>query len=650
MLQAIRDKTSGWFATIILTMIIVTMAFFGINDYMTRRVDDYVARVEGPRSFFGLWGGQMRDIEKNEYSLRIDQVRQQERRTQGDKFDALAFESPANKRKILDQMIDEALLSLAAEKSGVVAGKGAIQRAILAEQAFRGADGKFDPTQYRLTLQSINMTPDRFEKQVRDDLINNLVPREIAASELASDAEVEAVLKLSQQTRDVRFLEVPPPEAAPAAPTPAEINAWYAAHPAQYRSPERVAVEYVELDASTMPVNAVASEEELRKRYEESKGKAGTADQRMASHILVSLPEKPTPAQAAAALAKAREVAAKARAPGADFAALARPYSDDVGSKDSGGDLGPVEKGVFGDDFDRAFFALQPGQVSEPVKLPDGYHVIWYRELVAGSAKPFEEMRAQLEAEFEQSERERAYNDLAGKLIDKIYDDPSQLQPAAQEMKLPVVRTGLFSREQGEGIAALEPVRKAAFVDAQKLDRQVSDLVDVEPNHAVVLHVIDYKAPAPIPLAEIRDRVAADFAADREQKAAKARAESLLARASKGEDLQLLAAEVKRPVSDVPHITRQAPNPELAPLVDAAFRLPRPVAGKPDFALAKLGPTHFALVAVTAVNDGDLRGLDAAQKAKLREQLATMRGAVEARLYIEGLRKQYTVKIAEDQL
>jgi peptidyl-prolyl cis-trans isomerase D len=217
-------------------------------------------------------------------------------------------------------------------------------------------------------------------------------------------------------------------------------------------------------------------------------------------------------------------------------------------------------------------------------------------------------------------------------------------------MKLPVARTGLFSREQGEGIAALEPVRKAAFADAQKLDRQVSDLVDIQPNHADVLHVIDYTAPAQIPLAEIRDRVAADFAADREQKAAKARAESLLARARKGEDLQLLAAEVKRPVSDVPHITRQAPNPELAPLVDAAFRLPRPVAGKPDFALAKLGPTHFALVAVTAVNDGDLRGLDAAQKAKLREQLATMRGAVEARLYIEGLRKQYTVKIAEDQL
>nr|MBP8080992.1 peptidylprolyl isomerase [Arenimonas sp.] len=373
-------------------------------------------------------------------------------------------------------------------------------------------------------------------------------------------------------------------------------------------------------------------------------------EQRMASHILVQVDEKAPAAQDAAALAKARDIAAKARLPGADFAALAAANSDDVGSKDSGGDLGPVEKGVFGDAFDKVFLALQPGQVSDPVRLPDGWHVLLYREMIPGSAKSFEEVRPELEAEYLESERERVFNDISGRLVDKIYADPGELAPAATALNLPLNRTGLFSRNAGEGIAALEPVRKAAFEDGQKIDRQVSDPVEIGSNHVVVLHVIDVQPAATLPLAGIRDRVMADLMADRLAKASKARAEALLARALKGETLDALAFEVGRPVSDVPGVTRQAPNPQLAPLIDEAFRLPRPVAGKNDVGLARLTPDRHALITVSKVTDGDLSTLDATTRASLKEQLAKARGAVDARSYVEALRKQYTIKIAEDRL
>jgi len=650
MLQAIRDKTSGWFATIILGLIIVTMMFFGIEGYMQRRPDDYLARVEGPRKVFGLMAGQVRDIDQRSFSERFNRVRSNERASKGKDFDAAAFESLANKRKVLDDMVDEALLALAAERAGIVAGTAAVQREIMQEKGFQGASGTFDKTQYALALQSMNLTAQRYEQLVREDMINSLLPRELQATGLAGNDELEAFLKLSRQTRDVRFLEIPPPAAPVAPPGESEVKAWYDAHLSQYRSPESVAVEYVEVDAASMTVDTVAAEETLRKRYEDTRAKYGTPDQRMASHILVALPAKPSAAQDAAALAKARDLAARARQPGADFAALAAASSDDVGSRDTGGDLGAVEKGVFGDAFDAAFFALKPGQVSEPVKLPDGYHVIWFRELVAGNAKPFEEVRAELEAEYLQSERERVFNDFTGKLVDRIPDHPASFGPAAQEMKLPLQRTGLFSRTQGEGIAALEPVRKAAFADPQKNERLASDLVELEPNHVVVLHVTDVKPSAQLPLAAIHDRVLGDLVADLAVKAAKAHADAILARANKGENLESIATELGRPVSNVPGITRQAPNPQLAPLVDTAFRLPRPVSGRNEFALAKLDPAHYALVGVTAVKDGDLSGLDEATRTNLRQQLATARGAVEARAYMQGLRKEYKITIAEDRL
>ena len=651
MLQAIRDKTSGWFATIVLGVIIVVMTMFGVQDYMQRRPDDYLVRVEGPRKAFGLLAGQVKDITEKSFRERFDRVRTNERNTKGKDFDAAAFESRANKRKVLEEMIDEALLGLAAERAGIVAPNSAVMRNIAKEQGFQGSDGKFDQNMYVLRLQSMGLTAQRYEQLVREDLVNSLLPNELAATEFAGNAELESYLKLSRQTRDVRFLEVPPPAPPAAPPAESELKAWYEGHKSQYRSPESVAVEYVEIDGNTMQVDTVADEDALRKRYQDTKAKYGSADQKLASHILVALPEKATPAQDAAALAKAKDLAAKARRAGADFAALATASSDDVGSKDAGGDLGPVEKGVFGDAFDAAFFKLEPGQVSDPVKLPDGYHVLWFRELVKGDAKPFEEVRAELEAEYLQEERDRQFNDLTGKLIDRIYDDQSAaLVPAAQELKMPVQRTGLFSREAGDGIAALEPVRKAAFAEPQKNERLVSDLVELEPNHVVVLHVTDVKPSAQLPLATVHDRVLADLLADRAAKAAQARAESMLARANKGEDLEAIATELGRPVSNVPGITRQAPNPQLAPLVDAAFRLGRPVAGKVEFALAKLDAEHYALVGVTAVTDGALAGLDDATRANLLKQLAAARGAVEARAYIQGLRKQYKITVAEDRL
>ena len=648
MLQSIREKTSGVIAFIILGLVIITMLFFGIESYMSAKVETYAAKIEGPAKFLGF-GKQVREVGTDEFRKRFEQARQQQRQAQGEAFDSAAFEKMDNKRLVLDQLVDEALLSMAAERDGLVMTKSAVQKEIMKIDAFNVA-GRFDQDQYKLALQSQNMTPTQFEALVRDDLIRQTVPSQLAASQFAGDAELDAFLRIGRQTRDIRFLEIPPAPLPGAAPTDAELKAWYDSHATQYRSPEKVAIEYVEINAATLDVSTVADEASLRERYESVKSRYGAVEQRMASHILVQVDEKAPAAQDAAALAKARDLAAKARLPGADFAALAAANSDDVGSKDVGGDLGPVEKGVFGDAFDKAFLALQPGQVSDPVRLPDGWHVLLFREMIPGTAKSFEEVRPELEAEYLESERERVFNDVSGKLVDKIYADPSELAPAAAELGLPVNRTGFFPRNAGEGIAALEPVRKVAFEDAQKVDRQVSDPVEIEPNHVVVVHVTDVQPAAPLPLASIRDRVMADLLMDRLAKASKSRADSLLARALKGETLDVLALEVGSPVSDVPGVTRQAPNPQLAPLIDEAFRLDRPVAGKTQVGLAKLAPDRYALITISKVTDGDLSTLDAATRAGLKEQLAKARGAVDARAYVEALRKQYTIKVAEDRL
>lgn len=648
MLQSIREKTSGWIASIVMGLVILTMAFFGMESYLVPKVETYAAKIEGPAKFL-VFGKQVREISQDEFRKRFEEVRQRQRQAMGEAFNAADFEKVENKRRVLEQMIDAELLTLVSDREGLVLPRAAVQKSILAIPSFQ-VGGKFDKNQYLLALQSENLTPQQFEALMRADLIQRALPSQLAASNFASDAEVSAFLRLSQQTRDIRYMEIPPPPMTDAPPTEAELKAWYDAHPDRYRSEEKVAIEYIELDAANLPVNATPDEQTLRQRYETEKSRFGTPEQHMASHILVKVDEKAPAGVSDAALAKAKQLVAKARAPGADFAALARENSDDVGSKDTGGDLGPIEKGVFGDAFDKAFFALQPGQVSDPVRMPDGWHVLLYRELKPGTIKPFEQVRGELETQYQESERERVFNDISGQLVDKIYADPSTLAPVAKELNLPIQRTGLFTHTQGEGIAALEPVRKAAFNDAQKIERLVSDPVEIDPSHLVALHVLDYQPVVVLPFAQVRDRVMAEVLGERVNKASKIRADALLARAQKGETLDALAAEVGGTVTEMKKITRIASSPETAPLINEAFRIVPPAAGKTGVGMATIGSNHYVLFNVVAVVDGDIEATPPASRARLREQLAAARGAVDAKAFTQALRKRYTVTVAEDRL
>src|SRR5690606_13398219 len=134
----------------------------------------------------------------------------------------------------------------------------------------------------------------------------------------------------------------------------ADIQAWYDAHRGEYRAPEQVAIEYVEIMGDAVPTPAPADEATLRARYEQEKARFVEPAQRLVSHILVEVPEGADAEARDAAKARADEIAERARAEGADFAAIAREASDDAGSSAAGGDLGWLEPGIMGERFDAA--------------------------------------------------------------------------------------------------------------------------------------------------------------------------------------------------------------------------------------------------------------------------------------------------------
>ncbi|MES2858998.1 MAG: SurA N-terminal domain-containing protein [Pseudomonadota bacterium] len=655
MLQKLRDKTSGWIATVILGLLIIPFAFFGMESYLSQRVDTHAARITQPPGWWTsapevwpirmLWRTQ--DIESAEFRQRFETARARARDEQGDKFDPKAFESVENKRKILDEMIDEQVMRMTAERDGIVVGDAEVRNAIVTIPDFQ-VDGRFDADRYQLLLasQAPPQTPREFEQKIRDGLEFGLIPSRLAQSGFVTDRELDRLLRLLGEQRDVSLVAMPrtPPDTAPV--TAAQIGAWYKSHLRDYRRPETVRIEYVEIDGATLPA-PVLDEAALRKRYQEQVAKYSAVEQRQVSHILVEVPAGADAAATKAAEARANALAAQARAPGADFAALAKASSDDAGSKDKGGDLGLMAKGTLPGPFEDAAFAMQSGEVRGPVKSDFGWHVIKVGEIRAGSQQPFESVRAQLQAELQESERERAFNDLSGKLVDQVYKNPSALAPAARALGLAVQATPAFPRSGGPGIAADPKVLRAAFSETLIQDGTASDPIELSPSRSVMIRVLEHEPERPLPLSAVSASVVAAIRADRQRKAAEAAADALV-KAAKARGLVPAAAAAGLAVSNADGMLRGAvvPSPEA---VEAFFATPRPRDKAIPVDKVVVGG-QFLVYAIRAVRDGDLTQVSAQQRDELRQQLASIAGNQAQKAYVRAARARYRIDVAEDRL
>jgi peptidyl-prolyl cis-trans isomerase D len=412
---------------------------------------------------------------------------------------------------------------------------------------------------------------------------------------------------------------------------------------------ELVALEYVEIDAARLPAGAPPDEAALKAKYEEDKARFVTSEQRLASHILVRVAADADAEAQKAALAKAAKVAEEARA-GKDFAELARAQSDDVGSKAQGGDLGWIERGVTEPAFEDALYKLEPGKVSDPVRTDEGYHVILVREVQGEHVKPFEEVRADLERELVETARNDAYDELSTKFTDALYMDQTVLEPAAKAAGLEIQRTGLFGRQGGsEGLAADPRVVQAAFSDEVLVEGNVSDPIELGPNHIVVVRVDEHQASTAKPLAEVRDQIVARLNAEAAKKRTTEKAEALFARVNAGTSLDDVAKELGGTVVEAKGIGRAGMNHDPQ-LVADVFELPRPAADKPQRARVEIAGGSHAIVELSAVTDGDPTKADAAARDSVRQLLSQGLAAVEQRAVIDALRAELDIKVAEERL
>lgn len=659
MLQKLRDKTTGWLATVIVGLLIIPFAFFGLEQYMVGGASNTAAVVKAPPSWWSsapsfwpvsiLW--QDEEVTVDEFRSRLDQVRQQRRETEGEAFDSRAFEELPSRLEVLDALVNERVQAIAATQAGLRVGDALVRETIQSIPAFQ-VDGRFDPQRYRLALSSQvpAQSPRQFEQIIRDSLQQSLLARALAGSEFVTDGELERVVQLLGERRDVSMLLVPADvEAAAAAITDEELQARYDAHTADYLAPENVTIEYIVLESDSLPAPPAADDATLRQRFAEQSERESEQDQRLVSHILLEVPEGASDEEAQAVRDEAAGLASQAR-DGGDFAALAAAHSDDPGSAEQGGDLGWVSPGTFPPTIDAALEAMQPGEVGEPVRTDFGWHVLLLREVQQAEGESFEQARERLLAEQAEADRANVFDEVSRQVMDAVLQSPGSLQPAAEAAGVEMHTLGPFSREASEGLAAEPAIRRVAFSEAQVEDRMISDPVSLDAGRAVWLRVVDHSPEQPRPLAEVRPQVEAAIRAQRMRDAAAEHAAALEARVVETGSLALLAEaeELEQPQS-VPQVPRGAPL--VAPGVsEAIFAAPVPAEGTLSSGHLVLDDGSIVLFTVDAVTPGDGSTMPPQQAAMLREQLAQTSGISDVQALVEALRARVEVEVFERNL
>lgn len=613
MLQEIRERAQGWIAWAIIILITIPFALWGIQSYLGVGAEPIVATVNGT------------EIKTRDLDMRVEETRMRMRERLGAAYRPELFEGAALRNQVLEGMIQEQLLLQASHDMGLRASSLELQGAILANPAFQ-RDGRFDKETYDRMLQLQGISPLQYEDSLRQRIVGTQIQRALAASELVTAQELNEAVRLDRQQRRLSYLRLPKADFHDETPLPEEeIQAWYEAHADRYRTPERVKLTYLVLDAAKLDVGQPVDEQVLRQRYTEQMEDFRTPEQRRARHILVTL--EPGADGAAEAAAKARIETIRARlVAGEAFASVAQEVSQDPGSASQGGDLGLFGMGVMDPAFEGATFALDLGQLSEPVRSPFGYHLIEVTEIQPETLKPFEEVRDQLATEASQGSMESAFYDMAERLANLVYEHPDSLEPAATTLGLSLQTSDWFGRDGGSDLLANPKVVAAAFSDEVLREGTNSDLIEPEPEvlRAIVLRVTEHEEAAPKPLAEVREEIITTLRDRKAADAAQAAAKAMVERLQAGESLAGLAGS--QPVTEAGLVARDTADVP-AEILDLAFTLPRAADGVPryDFKAARDGDA--LVVAVTEVVDGDPASLDDPARQGASRELTQVMGS-----------------------
>lgn len=494
MLKSIRDNIKGRAAKVVLAIIIIPFVFFGVGSLVETGGAGSVLEVNGE------------EVSQQEMLLEMQLVRAEILNQMGENADYSQITEDKLAPLALDRLTRKKLVdhTVAEMKMGV---SNALVESIIIDTPVFQQDGQFSNALLDRFLVQQGMNLSMLKDRIANDIKERQVTAGVAFSNFALPFSTELLLKIFNERREIDWVKLPVADVtASIEATEVEIAAYYEANQADYMSELQISLDYIEMRIQDLyqPV----SEEQIAAEYRIQADQFESAENRRVSHILLELSDAQTEEQARATLAS---VSVRVAA-GEDFAELAREFSQDAGSAEAGGDLGYAQQdGTYPEAFESAIFALELNQVSEPIKTDAGLHLVKLTDIDLVEIDSLEDMREQIVSQVQMREAQASYVALIERAADIAFNaadlsEPAELLDLEVKSSAPISRTGSTVADA----AALfndSRVLDAAFSEEVLNERLNSEVIELAPDHAVLVQVAEVFEPRQLALEEIRDQI-----------------------------------------------------------------------------------------------------------------------------------------------
>jgi peptidyl-prolyl cis-trans isomerase D len=623
MLERIREGAQGPWAMGILVLVILSFVFAGVGSYINSSSPGAAANVNGEE--IGI--DELERAYQNERSRMESQF--------GDAFATLASDTAylQNFRQgILDRLISEKLLDQAAKEIGLRVSDDQIKLAIVGMQEFQ-VDGKFDNDRYLALLRQAGFQTNNFRDYMRVDMVRRQLSQSLIGTEFGLVGESKTAHLLQQQTRDIRYLNIPAVKFIEQVNiSDDEILDYYQSNISQFDTEQKVSLSYVELVLEDLLPSIEVNEDELTQYYQQNLIDYRTDEERKTAHILFESAEEDEKIAT-----KAEDVLAKIQA-GEEFSKLAKTFSSDTFSAENGGDLGWFGRGIMDPVFEDSAFALTyKGEVSGVVKSEFGYHIIKLTDIKPEQVNSFENVKEEIAIKVKTSKAEDRFYELSQRISEVAFEVPDNLDEVADVAGKSIITTGLFSRVNApEGVSNLN-VLNSAFSSELIEDAVNSEVFELNSNHIMVVRVSKHEPERTKSIDEVKEQIQQILTAQSAQQLSRDWAFELKTALSDGEDVNAKLSTLEINWEEKQGVTRN--DADLSQnILDALFKL-----SVADTSVVDLVTGDISLVQLTQVNSA--ADADAQQLISLQSRLASSKSQISYGAVIESLKAQADIEI-----
>ena len=474
------------------------------------------------------------------------------------------------KKRALDSLITQRLMSQAARELGLDVTEEEIQKAIMNYPAFQ-INGQFDMRRYQILLSNNHMNPEDFETSITSELLDKKLKQFLFAFLNITDREILEYYTFANEKVKIAFVEFNPKNFKKSVKIDeAQLKKYFEKNKEQYRVPEKISVVYLEIDPKNFEGDVKITDKEIESYYEYNASAYSQPKQVKARHILFKSDPDDSDNVKNNVKERAQKVLEKARK-GEDFVTLAKKHSEGP-SKSQGGDLGYFKAGQMEPPFEEAAFALKKGEISDLVETRFGYHIILVEDIKEAGMTPLQEVKENIKAILIGNLTTELAHEKGLTLLDQMPYDVD-LVAYGNHHGIPPRNSDHFSKN--EPIPNIKESEKIVPTLFALEENEASGLIELG-GKFYVFQRADSKASYLPELKDVQEAVEKKYIAQEAQTAAESAAEKYLKALKDGKSWETMAIEDGLKIQESGFLTRRDPIPDIgnAPaLNEMAFKL-----------------------------------------------------------------------------